>query len=164
MQIFIKGLDGKTFPLDVQPFDLVEAIMMKIAERNGTPYKYIRLIYKGKQLHPDKTLSEYEIGPEAMIHLVARLLGGDSLITINVKTIVGKNYLLTMNPRATVGEMKKEFMKLEGSWWELQQMLFRDELLDDHMALELYGIENGSKIMMVPKYAKCSCCAECGFS
>ena len=157
MQIFIKGLDGKTFSLEAQTFDLVEAIMMKIAERNETPYKYIRLIYQGKQLHPDKTLSEYEIGPEATIHLVARLLGGSSLIAINVKTMFGKTYIVTINPRATIAELKKEFMELDGTWWEYQQMLFRNELLDNDMALELYGIENGSNLMMVPKFRKCSC-------
>jgi hypothetical protein len=160
MQIFIKLLDGKTITLDVQPFDLVEAVMEKITERIGTPYKYQRLIYKGKQLHPDRLLSDYGVQPEDTIHLVYRLLGAGVTIPITVKNIIGKEYLIVMSPRATVEDLKKEFMKLEGTWWELQQMMFRDELLDDHMALELYGIDTGAILRMIPKYKKCSCCSE----
>lgn len=165
MQIFIKGLDGKTFTLDVEPFDLVEGIMMKIAERNETPYKYIRLIYKGKQLHPDNTLKEYEIGPEAMIHLVGRLLGGPEgylFIPIHVKDLTtGKSVRINVTPSKNISELIQQLNNIEAIFMTNKCLAFNKNVLDIDKTLDYYGICSDSTIFVMPVVPKRCSCSHC---
>lgn len=76
MQIFVKTLTGKTITLDVEPSDNIEAVKAKIAEKEGIPSDQQRLIFAGKQLEGDKTVSEVGLTKDATVHLVLRLRGG----------------------------------------------------------------------------------------
>lgn len=77
MQIFIKTLTGKTITLQVDPNERVEEVKQKIFDKEGIPIDQQRIIFSGKQLENDKTLSDYNVQPESTIHLVLRLRGGN---------------------------------------------------------------------------------------
>ena len=47
-----------------------------IEEKEGIPVKHQRLIYCGKQLQDENTLSSYDIGKDSTLHLTSRLKGG----------------------------------------------------------------------------------------
>ena len=59
MQIFVKTLTGKTIDLGIEPCETVEHLKTKIQDKEGIPLDQQRLIFAGKQLENECTLSDY---------------------------------------------------------------------------------------------------------
>ena len=72
MQIFVKTLSGKTITLEVEPNDSVDAIKVKIQEKEGCAPEKQKLVFAGKELENGKTLSDYNIQKESTLHLVLK--------------------------------------------------------------------------------------------
>lgn len=75
MQLFVKTLTGKTVSIEVEEGESIEDVKAKIAEKEGIPAEQQRLIFGGQQLQDAKTIDDYDVGDDATLHLVLRLVG-----------------------------------------------------------------------------------------
>jgi Ubiquitin family len=73
-------LTGKTITIAMEPNDTVDKLWYSLVEKEGggdSSFAYqCRLIYAGKQLEADRTLSDYGIQKNSTLHLVLRMLSG----------------------------------------------------------------------------------------
>jgi len=84
IQVFVKTIAGKTVTVWIDSFSLVENLKIKIQDKIKIPLSQFRLIFAGKQLVNGRSLSNYNIKNEAILHLVFRLRGGNDQDTSDV--------------------------------------------------------------------------------
>lgn len=73
MQIFVKTLD-RTIAVEVS--DSITNVKSQIEDKEGIPAEEQRLVFAGRQLEDDGTLSDYDVQEDSTIHLTLRLRGG----------------------------------------------------------------------------------------
>lgn len=74
-QIYIKRMDGETTTVDTSYTDSIYRIKEKIQYKEGVPLNDQRLIFQGRQLEDNRTLSDYNIKENFTLHLILRLRG-----------------------------------------------------------------------------------------
>lgn len=64
---------GDQFTLYVRPYDTIASVKAKIRDRNRIPVDLLCLVWNGRVLDDQRTLSDYKIQSEAILHLIVRM-------------------------------------------------------------------------------------------
>ena len=108
IKLQVKTLTGKSLEMECSQDTTIESLKVLIQNKEGIPPDQQRLIFDSKQLENERSLSDYGIKDNDIIHLVLRLRGGGSSLIVEVEGLEKIEGKLNFEPNKKIIDLKKE--------------------------------------------------------
>ena len=156
MQIFIKGMTGRTITLTVALDASIEAIKKMIWRREQVPISQQRLRYGGKQLEDGKGLDDYHIREESTLHLMTRLRGGGPEPNYDRADSSGKSLGddKTSVEQGAVKKLRSERQRRLAAGADIRHLLVKERAERDIALLKLKKAQTALKLMRAERAGK----------
>ena len=140
-KIYIKTYKGENIEFDYEKKQTIESLKIQIQEKEKFPINQIKILFNGKDLENDKTLSYYNIEAEETLNLKINIE-----IFIKYKEKIIK---LIVEPYNSIENIKRRIMDIEGFPIDAQKLMFNNKELEDAKNISEYEIGNGSYIDLI---------------
>ena len=144
IQIFVKTNSGSTIPLTVETCYSIENVKAVIRSKEGTPPEQQRLLFDGKALKDECTLSEYNVQNNSTLDLFPT-----HLMVIFVKTATGVAVPLEVTPSDRIWTVKAKMLcklSMPTSSAAQKYLSFGTKTLHDERTLSDYDIQDESTL------------------
>jgi ubiquitin C len=145
VSIGVQTAPGERSVLTVWRSEGVAGLKRKITAKSGIHVSYQRTLFEGQELADDMPLEHYGIRSGSTVDLTLSLSSGE-LMEIVVQTFRAESMGLTVQRRATVGDVKRPIARQLGLRANCQRLLFAEVALIDTQNLADCGIGPGSII------------------
>ncbi|GKV30178.1 hypothetical protein SLEP1_g39023 [Rubroshorea leprosula] len=148
-QISIITQTGKRIGLEVEASDTIGLVKTKIQENENITPNQQRLIYNGQQLEDSRTLEDYKIDEDSIVHLISsqhsQITGS---VQIHIKTLTGKNISLNLEPSDTINDVKGMIHARESIPVDQQDIWMGRKVLENDRTLADYNIGNNCRLYL----------------
>lgn len=140
----VRTLTDELLPLEVEVTDAVEVVRAKVQEITGVAPEKLFLNFGEKTLEDGKTLADYEVKKDSVLHL--------RKLQVIVRTLLAKNIILEVEETDFIGDLKVRYGKLEQECIppETQRYLYNGKQLEDTKTVQEYGIVDQGLIRLIP--------------
>ena len=144
-RIYVLTPTGKMITLEDVWEDTIEKVKMKMFVEEGIAVECTHIVYAGKTLEDQRTLGDYNIRRESILHLV------DGVMPIRLQTLTGKTITLEVAPQDTIHAVKRKVFWKEEITVERQSLFYAGEKLNDRKTLKDYSITRSSVLHLILK-------------
>lgn len=154
LEIFVKVMCQEIFiTLAVDPNDSIANLKSIIKVKKGFPVDEQRIVYNGRKLEDDRTVSDYNIQNKSTLNLVLPVPGrpnGDNRMEVTILTKDrGPLATLAVRPTDLILELKLKIRGITGVPYNKQILNFADRELENRRFISDYSIQNKSVIDLV---------------
>jgi hypothetical protein len=151
IRLNIKRLTGKTTVINnISLVDTIKNLKIKIHAESNEPVDKQCLIFDGKRLEDDKTISDYKIRNDDTVHLVIKI-GEVGDFKIDVGTLNGSVYDVKLNSDSTIEDLKCKLNEKLNMPLNSMVIMFRSKNLDDHQTLDECGIKSDCLVHLLAR-------------